>query len=112
MAPQRDRAEPSSAQQRLKMTALDEPVAYNPRLDMRKPCRGKGTSRLLTMRSAKVGKVVSDEVKRRRQCCPGRAPDGTTTMLPRVAGERGKIQDLGLSLGWKDKAHMGCFQWR
>jgi hypothetical protein len=58
--PQRDRAEPSSAQQRCEMMALDEPALYSPRLDARKPRRGKGTSGLLTTRSAKVGKVISD----------------------------------------------------
>jgi hypothetical protein len=40
--------------------ALDEPEAYNPRLDAKKPCRGKGTSGLLTTRSAKVRKVISE----------------------------------------------------
>jgi hypothetical protein len=35
-------------------------VAYNPRLVTRKPCRGKGTSGLLTMRSAKARKVISN----------------------------------------------------
>jgi hypothetical protein len=59
-APQQDRAEPSSTQQRCETMTLDEPEAYNPRLDARKPCRGKGTSGLLTMRSAKVEKVISE----------------------------------------------------
>jgi hypothetical protein len=36
---------------------LDEPEKYSPRLDVRKPCRGKGMLGLLTMISAKVGKV-------------------------------------------------------
>jgi hypothetical protein len=40
--------------------ALDELEAYSPRLDARKPCRGKGTSGLLTTRSAKVRKVISE----------------------------------------------------
>jgi hypothetical protein len=40
------------------MMVLDEPEAYNPRLDARKPCRGKGMSGLLTMRTTKVGKMM------------------------------------------------------
>jgi hypothetical protein len=40
--------------------ARNEPEAYSPRLDARKPCRGKGTSGLLTTRSVKVGKVISE----------------------------------------------------
>jgi hypothetical protein len=39
---------------------LDEQEAYSPRLDVRKPSRGKGTSVLLTTRSVKVGKVISE----------------------------------------------------
>jgi hypothetical protein len=35
-------------QQRHELTALDEAVTYSPRLVTRKPCRGKGTSELLT----------------------------------------------------------------
>jgi hypothetical protein len=27
-------------------------------------------------------------------------------------GVRGKNQGLGLSLGWKITAHLGCFEWR
>jgi hypothetical protein len=61
--PQSDRAEPSSTQQRRETMALDEPAAYSPSLDPRKPCRGKATSGLLTTRSAKVGKVINDEGK-------------------------------------------------
>jgi hypothetical protein len=40
--------------------ALDEPAAYNPRLDTRKPCRGKGMSGLLTTRSVEARKVISN----------------------------------------------------
>jgi hypothetical protein len=58
-APQQDKSEPSSTQQRHETTVLDEPEAYSPRLDVRKPCRGKGTSGLLTTRLVKVGKVIS-----------------------------------------------------
>jgi hypothetical protein len=47
-------------QQRREMTLLDEPEAYSPRLEAKKPGRGKGTLGLLTTRSAKVGKVISE----------------------------------------------------
>jgi hypothetical protein len=40
--------------------ALDEPAAYSPRLVVRKPCRGKGTSGLLIVRSAEAEKVIND----------------------------------------------------
>jgi hypothetical protein len=50
----------SSVQQRCKTMVLDEPEKYSPRLDVRKPCRGKGMLGLLTMISAKVGKVISE----------------------------------------------------
>jgi hypothetical protein len=59
-ASQQERARPSSAQQRRETMALDELVAYRPRLVTRKPCRGKGTSGLLIMRSAEAGKVIND----------------------------------------------------
>jgi hypothetical protein len=62
-APRQDSPEPSSAQQRHELTALDEPVAYRPRLDVRKPCRGNKMSGLLTTRSAETGKWISDEEK-------------------------------------------------
>jgi hypothetical protein len=62
-APQQDRAEPSSAQQRHETMALDEPAAYHPRLVMRKPCRGRRCWGLLTMRSAEAGKVISGRGK-------------------------------------------------
>jgi hypothetical protein len=60
MVSQQDRAKPSSVQQRRETMALDESEAYSPRLDVRKPGRGKGTSGLLTTRSAKVGKVINE----------------------------------------------------
>jgi hypothetical protein len=41
--------------------ALEELAVYIPRLVTRKPCRGKGTSGLLTTRSAEAGKFIGDE---------------------------------------------------
>jgi hypothetical protein len=59
-APQQDKAEPSSAQQRHETMALNEPSVYSPRLVMRKPCRGKGMLGLLKTRSAEARKVISN----------------------------------------------------
>jgi hypothetical protein len=47
-------------QQRHESMALDEPAVYNPNLVTRKPCRGKGTSGLLTTRSTEAGNVISE----------------------------------------------------
>jgi hypothetical protein len=120
MMPQQDRAEPSSAQQRHELTTLDEPAVCNPSLDSRKQCRGKGASGLLIMISAEAGKVISDGGEydddgdlgavqagppmAKRWCSQGR--QGPCVC---VGGVRGKNKDLGLSLGWKIRAHLGCF---
>jgi hypothetical protein len=114
-APQQDRAKPSSVQQQRKTTVLNEPEAYSPRLDARKSCSGKGMSWLITTRSAKVRKVISEGWEddddgtvqagppmARRQCTQGQQgpymEDG---------GVRSKNQDLGLSLRWKNQRSPG-----
>jgi hypothetical protein len=95
--------------------ALDEPEAYNPMLDTRKPCRGTGTSGLLTMRSAKVGKVISEGQEddddgvvqagppMARRCCT----QGQQVPCMDDGGVRGKNQDLGMSLRWKNQSSPG-----
>jgi hypothetical protein len=86
-APQQDRAEPSSVQQRRETMALDEPQAYSPRLDMSKPCKGKGTSGLLTTRSAKVGKTTTTVLSRQgRRWHDDGAPTGSRVPAWRMEG--------------------------
>jgi hypothetical protein len=63
--------------------------------------KGKGTSGLLTRQWSR--------------CYPGRASNDKMIMLPRSVGSlrafwrsEGKNQDLGLSIGWKIRAHLGA----
>jgi hypothetical protein len=98
--------------------ALDEPEAYSRRLDMRKPCRGKGTSGLLTTRSSKVGKMMTTVLSRK-------APDGTTMVHPRAVGSlhggwRGVVQEPRsmavpkvekIELTWAASNSGGCWSW-
>jgi hypothetical protein len=106
MVPQQDRAEPSSVQQRCE-SALDEPAVYSPRLDTRKPCRGKGASGFLTTRLAEAWKVINNggednddgdlgAFRAGPRMARQRCSQGQQGPCVCVGGVKGKNQDLGL----------------
>jgi hypothetical protein len=54
-----------------------------------------------------LGAVQAGPLMARRQCSQGRQGP-----CVRAGGVRCENQDQGLSLGWKIRARLGCFQWR